>query len=76
VVVVSSPPDAQVARVARTRGMSEGDARSRIASQASPSFRESRADVVLKNDGTLEELERHVDALWEDLRSRSAGSRA
>lgn len=75
VVVVTSPPGAQVARVARTRGMSEEEARSRIASQASPALRESRADLVLRNDGTIVELERQVDALWEDLRSRAAGSR-
>jgi dephospho-CoA kinase len=76
VVVVSAPAEAQVARVARTRGMSEEEARSRIASQTSPANRESRADVVIKNDGTMEELESHVATLWEELRTRAAGSRA
>lgn len=75
VVVVSSPAEAQVARVARTRGMSEEDARSRIASQTSPAHRESRADVVIRNDGTIEELESQVATLWEELRARPAGSR-
>ena len=74
-VVVSSPPEAQVARVARTRGMSEEDARSRIASQTPPAHRESRADVVIPNDGTIEDLEGQVATLWEDLRARAAGSR-
>jgi dephospho-CoA kinase len=75
VVVVTSPPEAQVARVARTRAMTEEEARSRIASQVSPAYRESRADVVMRNDGTHEELEHQVDALWENLRARAAGSR-
>ncbi|HET6770882.1 MAG TPA: dephospho-CoA kinase [Actinomycetota bacterium] len=75
VVVVSSPPEAQVARVARTRGMSEEDARSRIASQTSPAHRESRADVVIQNGGTIEDLEGQAATLWEDLRARAAGSR-
>ena len=74
VVVVSSPAVAQVTRVARARGMSEEEARSRIASQASAAFRESRADVVLRNDGTLEDLERRVGALWEELRARAVRS--
>jgi dephospho-CoA kinase len=75
VIVVSSPVDAQVARVAQTRGMSHEEARARIASQASPEEREGRADVVLRNDGTIEDLERRVEPLWEELRTRAAGSR-
>jgi dephospho-CoA kinase len=74
-VVVSAPADAQVERVARTRGMTEDEARSRIASQTSSAHRESRADVVVKNVGTLEELERQVAELWEELRTRAARSR-
>lgn len=73
-IVVSSPVDAQIARVARTRDMSEEEARARITSQASPVEREGRADVVLRNDGTIEDLERQVDQLWEELRTRAAAS--
>lgn len=73
VVVVSSPIEAQVGRVSRTRGMSEDDARARIASQASPAEREERADIVVRNNGTLEELEDQVGALWEELQTRAAG---
>lgn len=75
VIVVSSPVDAQIARVARTRGMSEEEARARIASQASPAERESRADVVLANDGSVEDLESRVGPVWEELRTRAAASR-
>jgi len=71
VIVVSPPVDAQIARVARTRGMSEEEARARIASQASPGDREERADVVLRNDGTIEDLEKRVEPLWEELRTRA-----
>jgi dephospho-CoA kinase len=74
VVVVSSPEEAQVARVARTREMSEDQARARIASQASPAEREERADIVVRNDGTIEHLEEQVEALWKELQGRSAGS--
>lgn len=73
VVVVSSPTEAQVARVGRTRGMSEDDARARIASQVSPTDRERHADVVVRNDGTLEKLEEQVDSLWDELKRRAGG---
>lgn len=74
VVVVSSPVEAQVARVVRTRGMSEDDARRRIASQAPPTERERHADIVIRNDGTLDQLEEHVDSVWKELQQRASGS--
>jgi dephospho-CoA kinase len=70
VVVVSAPVAAQADRVARTRGMSREDAEGRLGSQTSPGDREARADVVIRNDGTIEELEARVEALWEELRAR------
>jgi dephospho-CoA kinase len=33
------------------------------------------ADVLLDNEGTLEELETEVDVLWRDLASRASGAR-
>jgi dephospho-CoA kinase len=74
VIVVSTPAEAQLARVARTRGMSKDDARARIASQASPAERERRADILIHNDGSLEHLEGQVQDLWEELQRRAAGS--
>jgi dephospho-CoA kinase len=71
-VVVTATPEVQVQRVARDRGMSEDGARSRIAAQVDPSRREGLADVVLRNDGDLEELERQVEDLWRELRKRAA----
>ncbi len=69
VVVVSAPPEVQIAR-ARERGMTEEEARARIMAQASPRRRSARADVVIDNDGGLEALERQVEALWRSLRDR------
>jgi dephospho-CoA kinase len=74
VVVVAAPPDQQLLRVMRDRSMSEQDAAARIAAQVSSAERESAADVVIPNDGDLEELERRVEALWADLRRRARRS--
>lgn len=74
VVVVTAPPDQQLLRVMRDRTMSEQDASARLAAQVSSAERESAADVVIPNDGDLEELERRVEALWADLRRRASRS--
>ena len=49
------------------RGMREDDARARMANQASREDRLARADVVLDNSGTVEDLARQIDALWPRL---------
>ena len=66
VVVVETPLEVRLARLA-TRGMSEHDARARIASQASDEQRRAVADHIVDNGGDLESLRREVAALWEAL---------
>jgi dephospho-CoA kinase len=71
-VVVTAPREVQVERVARDRGMDEGEARSRIEAQVDPSRREGLADVVIHNDGDMGALERQVEGLWQELQRRAA----
>jgi dephospho-CoA kinase len=71
VVVVSTEPDTQVARSV-ARGMREADVRARIASQLSLAERAGHADVLLDNEGSLQELEAEVDVLWRQLEDRAA----
>ena len=74
VVVVSASPETQVARSV-ARGMDEADARARLEAQLPLDDRARAADVLLDNEGTIEELETEVDVLWRDLASRAAGAR-
>jgi dephospho-CoA kinase len=67
VIVVEAPEAERVRRLARDRGMSEADARARIAAQATDEQRRAIADVVLTNDGPRADLARRVDALWPRL---------
>ncbi|HEX2025833.1 MAG TPA: dephospho-CoA kinase, partial [Actinomycetota bacterium] len=60
----------RIRRVARARGMTEADARARIAAQADAGLQEAAADVVIRNDGDPALLEREVGELWADLRRR------
>jgi dephospho-CoA kinase len=63
VVVVEADPETRVARLVR-RGLTEDDARARIAAQATDAERRAVADVVLDNTGTRERLAEQVDRLW------------
>jgi dephospho-CoA kinase len=63
VLVVEAEPEIRVARLVR-RGLSEGDARARIAAQATDEERRAVADVVLDNSGNLEHLAEQVDRFW------------
>jgi len=71
VVVVHSPREIQVERLA-AKGVGATDARNRIASQLEPEKRLASADIVIDNGGSLEDLGRQVDKLWEDLQARLA----
>ena len=65
VVVVGADEETRVKRLRQTRGMTEADARSRIAAQATDDQRRAAADVWLRNDGPKDELLEAVDHLWE-----------
>ncbi|MFB6674773.1 dephospho-CoA kinase [Streptomyces sp. NPDC056390] len=73
VVVVDASPETQLDRLVRLRGMSEEDARARMAAQATRDKRLEIADIVIDNDVPLDELHRRVDAVWADLAQRAAG---
>ena len=64
VVVVHADALVRVRRLVEARGMSEVDARARIAAQASDDARRAAADVVLDNGGPPEALHAAVEALW------------
>jgi dephospho-CoA kinase len=69
VIVVDTPVDVAVDRLVRQRGMAEGDARARIASQISREDRRARADRVIDNSGDLSALDAEIDEVWEWLQA-------
>lgn len=70
-MVVSAPVDTQVERLMRDRGMSEPTIRARIAAQLPLDAKAEVADVLVDNEGTIEDLEGQVDRVWEDLQARA-----
>ncbi|WP_181787928.1 dephospho-CoA kinase [Streptomyces phytophilus] len=70
VVVVDAPPETQLDRLVRLRGMAQDEARARMAAQATREQRLAIADIVVDNDGTQAELAERVRKLWEELVAR------
>ena len=66
VVVVDAPDDVRVERLVR-RGLTEADARARIAAQATREERNSVAAHVVENTGGLDDLRERVAELWRVL---------
>ena len=69
VVVVDVPVDVQLQRLIRRGGLSESEAVTRIAAQASRQARLAAADVVIDNSGSPEMTDRQIDARWAELTS-------
>ncbi|MFC7306503.1 dephospho-CoA kinase [Streptomyces monticola] len=76
VIVVDAAPATQLDRLVRLRGMTEEDARARMAAQATREKRLEIADIVIDNDGPLDALAPQVRAVWEDLAQRAAAAGA
>lgn len=66
-LVVDVDPEVAVRRLVEQRNMREDDARARIARQASREQRRAEADLVIHNDGTLDELRAQVDDVWTSI---------
>jgi dephospho-CoA kinase len=72
VLVVATDPQTQLSRLVEQRGMAEADARSRIAAQAPLDAKLAVADLVIRNDGSLDDLDRQVDDVWRELQHRAS----
>lgn len=64
IVVADAPVEQRVERMVSLRGMTESDARKRVANQASDAERRAIADVIIDTSGSQAETVAQVDALW------------
>lgn len=62
IAVVATKPEIQMARLMTRNGFDETEARRRIASQLEMEKKIAGATAVIHNDGSIEDLEREVDA--------------
>lgn len=72
IVVVTALPETQLQRIlersqVQNRPLSETEAQARIDAQMPVTEKVKYADVVIENEGALDELNKQIDALWEKL---------
>lgn len=63
VILVTAPMDVRVARVRSRDDVTETEVRARIAAQMDEDQKRRRADYIIENDGSLDELRREVEFL-------------
>ncbi|MCW2641780.1 MAG: dephospho-CoA kinase [Dactylosporangium sp.] len=66
VIVVLADEKTRIARLVEDRGMTPDEAAARIRAQASDEQRREVADVVIVNDGTMDDLRNKVDEVWRE----------
>lgn len=68
--LVTCSEEAQLRRLMTSRGLSETEARQRIAAQGDLEPKRMAASEIIANDGSLDDLRREVTAAWERFRAR------
>ncbi len=67
ILLVDAPRDLRLDRLVRDRGLDPADAMAMIAAQMPAELKRSRADLVIENDGTPEQLAERVATVWKIL---------
>lgn len=75
VVLVDAPTEQRRERLRRDRGLSADDVERIMAAQMDPGRKRAAADIVIDNDGSLDELAAAADRVLTDLRRRAGQDR-
>jgi dephospho-CoA kinase len=67
--VVTAPRESRIRRLVEDRGMAPDEAARRVDAQNPEDEKVRRADVVITNDGSLDELRHQVEAAWASLQA-------
>ena len=67
VIVAAADPETQIRRVMHRDGLSEAEARQRLAAQWSIDEKVRRADYVIRTEGPQEDTDRQIREVWEAL---------
>jgi dephospho-CoA kinase len=74
VVVVDASETERIRRLVELRGLPTAEAVAMVRAQMSAEEKVDKADLVLRNDDTIEELERKAAEAWHELKRRLAAS--
>lgn len=70
-VVVATDTEVRRARLVADRGLTSHAVDERVAAQAKPEDLIAKADIVVTNDGALEDLVAEADRVWTELEKRA-----
>jgi len=76
ILLVYAPPEVQILRVMKRSNLSREEAIARLKAQMPIDEKLMFAHVVIRNDGTMRELETRVDEVWQELLLRERQKRA
>jgi dephospho-CoA kinase len=72
IVLVDAPRPIRFERLQKKRGIEEAEALRMIAAQMPAELKKVRADYCIENTGSIAELRKEVEKLWDDLQSEAA----
>ena len=72
IVLVDAPRPLRLERLVRHRGLAETEAMNMIAAQMPAELKRARADYIIDNTGTVNELEERVSEVWAALEREAA----
>lgn len=75
ILLVYAPPELQIRRVMKRNKMTRDEAVARLKAQMPIDEKLRTADVVIRNDGTMRDLEKRVDEVWQELLAREKKKR-
>jgi dephospho-CoA kinase len=75
ILLVYAPPEMQIRRVMKRNKLTRDEAAARLKAQMPIDEKLKFADLVIRNDGTMRELEKRADEIWQELLSREKKKR-
>lgn len=75
IVLVDAPRSVRLERIVRDRDVEETEAMNMIASQMPADLKRARADYVIENAGTLNDLDAEVERVWQAIEGNGVASR-
>lgn len=76
IILVDAPRSVRLERIVRDRGLDEAEGMKMIAAQMPADLKRARADFVIENAGTREELENEVDRVWHAIAEDKVAAQA
>jgi len=75
IILVDAHRAVRLDRLVKDRGLQETEAMDMIAAQMPAELKRARADFIIENDGTLTQLERRVQDVWNALQHDASESK-